>query len=234
MTDFADPSMILPVDPVDAVTRGNLDVYLPETERPAPCVLILHGLFAEPPEVMPRQSSFFRDYASHLARRGLVAAVIDHDLTEGLRVPQAVATVAQAVEVLRNQPEADGDEVGLWFFSGGGVLSYPFLAKPEPWLRCVELTYPMLPADEFPEWPTVDEVISGASSVPTYFTVVENEVPIFAPDQKAFVERAQKAGIPVTVNLVPGAEHGFDVFDERSEARDAVAAGIDWIVKTLG
>lgn len=233
MTDFAGPSMILPVEPVDPVTRGDLDLYLPDVEGPAPCVLVLHGLFPERPDIMPRQSRFFRDYASHLARRGLVAAVIDHDLTEGVRVPEAAATVARGVEQLRAQPEADADAVGLWFFSGGGVLSYPFLADPQPWLRCVELTYPMLPAEEFPNWPKTADVVAGTKSVPTYFTIVENELPMFAPDQQAFLEHANEVGAPITVTNVPGAEHGFDVSDSSPQALDAVTAGIDWMVETL-
>lgn len=233
MIEPAGPSMILPVQPVDPVSRGDLDVYLPDAPAPAPCVLLVHGLFPEPPEVTPRNSRFFRDYASHLARRGVVAAVVDHDLTDGMRFPEAAATVRRAVEELREQPEADGDIVGLWIFSGGGPLSYPFLADPPLWLRCIELTYPMLPAEDIPGWPTMDDAVGGTKSVPTFLTVVENEMPMFAPDQKTFLERAETAESKVTAQSVAGAAHGFDGLEPEPHALDAVAAGIDWMIDTL-
>lgn len=233
MIELAGPSMILPVQPVEPATRGDLDVYLPDSGGRAPCVLIVHGLFPERPAVMPRNSRFFRDYASHLARRGVVAAVVDHDLTDGMRFPEAAATVGRAVEELRGQPEVDGDAVGLWVFSGGGPLSYQFLADPPPWLRCIELTYPMLPAADIPGWPTMDEAVAGTRSIPTFLTIVENEMPMFAPDQQTFLERVDKAGSRITVQSVTGADHGFDALQPEPHAQDAVAAGIDWMIDTL-
>lgn len=233
MIEPTGPSMILPVQPVEPVLRGNLDVYLPDAGGPAPCVLLVHGLFPEPPEVTPRNSRFFRDYASHLARRGVVAAVVDHDLTEGMRFPEAAVTVRHAVDELRDQPETDGDVVGLWIFSGGGPLSYPFLADPPPWLRCIELTYPMLPAEDIPGWPTMDDAVAGTESVPTFLTLVQNEMPMFAPDQQTFLERVRITESPVTVQSVAGAAHGFDAASPEPHTMDAVAAGIDWMVGTL-
>lgn len=233
MIEPSGPSMILPVEPVVPVVRENLDVYLPEGGGPVPGVLIVHGLFPERPETMPRQSRFFRDYASHLARRGIVAAVVDHDLTEGMRFPEASATIGRAVEDLRNQPEVDAAVVGVWIFSGGGPLSYPFLADPPPWLRGLELTYPMLPAEDIPGWPTMDHAVAGTKTVPTFITVVEHEMPMFAPDQQAFLERVEQIGSPVTVQTVAGAAHGFDALEPERHTQKAVAAGIDWMVDTL-
>ncbi|NLE82124.1 MAG: alpha/beta hydrolase [Rhodococcus sp.] len=233
MIELSGPSMILPVEPVVPAVRANLDVYLPEADGPAPCVLLVHGLFAERPETMPRQSRFFRDYASHLARKGIVAAVVDHDLTDGMRFPEASAAVGRAVEELRNQPEVDPDVVGLWMFSGGGPLSYPFLADPPPWLRGLELTYPMLPAEDIPGWPTMDQAVAGTKTVPTFITVVEHEMPMFAPDQQVFLERVEQMGSPVTVQTVAGAAHGFDALEPQPHAQKAVAAGLDWMVWTL-
>ncbi|KZF10497.1 MAG: hypothetical protein WBD41_24480 [Rhodococcus sp. (in: high G+C Gram-positive bacteria)] len=226
-------SLILPVDPVVPETRGQLDLYLPSTAGPAPCVLLVHGLYPEQPEVTPRFSNFYRDYASHLAHRGLVAAVVDHDLTRGFFYQEALVTVRDAVDRLRAAPETDENTVGMWFFSGGGPLSYPFLIEPAPWLRAVELTYPVLPGADTPGWPPPDNAIAGINVVPTLVTLVENEIPDFIPGQRAFVTQASNASVPLEVRTVAGVGHGFDAMTDEPHARAAVAEGLDWMATTL-
>lgn len=233
MPDPSGPPLILPVEPITPVADGILDIYLPEGQLPAPCVLLVHGLYPEKPEVTPRNSRFYRDYASHLARRGLVAAVVDHELTGGAHYPEALATVSRAVDELRARPETDSDTVGLWFFSGGGPLSYPFLADPAPWLRCVELTYPVLPGAGTPGWLAPDAVVPGIASVPTYLTLVENEVPDFVAGQQEFLARTADIAAPLDVRTVAGAGHGFDRMQDEPHTRAAVADGLDWIIARL-
>lgn len=227
------PPLILPVESIAPIADGILDIYVPEGELPAPCVLLVHGLYPEQPVDTPRNSHFYRDYASHLARRGLVAGVVDHELTGGAYYPEALATVSRAVDELRARPETDSNAVGLWFFSGGGPLSYPFLADPAPWLRCVELTYPVLPGAGTPGWLAPDAVVPGIASVPTYLTLVENEVPGFVAGQQEFLARAADIAAPLNVRTLQGAGHGFDIRQDEPRFREAVAEGLDWIVAHL-
>jgi acetyl esterase/lipase len=227
------PRLILPVDPVTPTSHGDLDIYLPEGNLPAPCVLFVHGLYPERPTLTPRNSPFYQDYASHLARRGIVAAVVDHDLMNGFLYHEALATVRGAVDELRSLADVDSDSVGMWFFSGGGPLVYPFLADPAPWLRCVELTYPVLPGAGTPGWPTPESVVSGIKTVPTYLTLVENEIPDYVAGQHEFLQRAAEIDAPVDYRILPGAGHGFDAVQDEPRNREAVAEGIDWMVSTL-
>ncbi|MDJ0393647.1 hypothetical protein QMK17_09925 [Rhodococcus sp. G-MC3] len=227
------PSLILPVEPIDPVSHGDLDVYLPDGDIPAPCVLLVHGLYPARPEVTPRHSRFYHDYASHLARRGIVAGLVDHDLTDGFLYHEALATITDAVSQLRALPETNADAVGLWFFSGGGPLSYPFLANPEPWLRCIELTYPVLPGAGTPGWPEPEAVVTGIASVPTYLTLVQNEIPDYVVGQQEFLARASDIDAPLNFRTVEGAGHGFDALQDEPHTRAAVADGLDWIVGRL-
>lgn len=233
MPRTAGPSLILPVDPVTPETHGGLDLYLPEGDSPAPCVLLVHGLYPQQPEVTPRFSSFYAAYASHLARRGLVAAMVDHDLTRGFFYHEALATVTHAVEQLRARPETDGDTVGLWFFSGGGPLAYPFLLDPQPWLRAVQLTYPVLPGADTPGWPAPEDAIAGIASVPTRVTLVENEIPDYIAGQQSFVAHAAASGVPLDVRTVDGVGHGFDALVDDPRTREVVSQNLDWISNAL-
>jgi acetyl esterase/lipase len=227
------PPLILPVEPVALQSSEDLDVYLPAAGPPAPCVLLVHGLYPERPDVTPRQSRFYRDYASHLARRGIAAAVVDHDLMDGFLYPEALTTVSKALDQLRSLPTVDGDAVGVWFFSGGGPLAYPFLAAPPSWLRCVELTYPVLPGPGTPGWPTPEQAIAGIATVPTFLTLVEHEIPDFVDGQNTFVAQASKVGASFEIQRVDGVGHGFDAMTDSPRAREAVAAGLNWMVERL-
>nr|WP_296773986.1 hypothetical protein [Rhodococcus sp. (in: high G+C Gram-positive bacteria)] len=227
------PRVILPVEPVEPVTRGNLDLFLPDAELPAPSVLLVHGMYPSKPAVTPRYSNFYHDYASHLARRGIVVGLFDHELTDGPRYDEALATVDSAVEHFRSLPETDADAVGLWFFSGSGPLVYPFLADPPPWLRCVELTYPVLPGAGTPGWLPPEAVVPGIAVVPTYLTLVENEIPVYVSGQQEFLARAAEIDAPLNVRTLSGAGHGFDLLLDTPATRAAVADGLDWMADTV-
>ncbi len=68
----------------------------------------------------------------------------DHRLQSVADYSIAAQDVASAVEQARGFDGVDPDRVGLWFFSGGGLLVADWLAAPPPWLRCVAMTYPVL------------------------------------------------------------------------------------------
>jgi hypothetical protein len=122
------PELVVPTDPVDPLDRGEFDLYLPAHGGPRPVVVLVHGLFPEPPPVSPRRTPFFRAYAAQLARRGVAAVVLDHELTDGMRYPEAAATLDRTLTAVRAGSEVDGGSVAVWFFSGGGPLAYPVLA----------------------------------------------------------------------------------------------------------
>ncbi|MGB7384267.1 MAG: hypothetical protein WA927_13725, partial [Rhodococcus sp. (in: high G+C Gram-positive bacteria)] len=67
MHEPSGPHLVLPVDSVAPIRDGVLDVYVPDSPPPSACVLLVHGLYPAKPEVMPRDSNFYHDYASHLA-----------------------------------------------------------------------------------------------------------------------------------------------------------------------
>lgn len=124
-------------------------------------MVLVHGLFPEPPPVSPRRTPFFRSYASQLAERGVAAVMLDHELTAGMRYPEAAATLGRTLSALRDSGEIDPERSGVWFFSGGGPLAYPLLVAGHDWLRCVGLTYPLLPTEDIPGWPSLSDALTG-------------------------------------------------------------------------
>ena len=224
------PDLIVPTDPVEPVDRGDVDLYLPGQGGRPPVVVLVHGLFQQPPPVSPRRTPFFRAYATQLARRGVAAAVLDHELTEGMHYPEAAATLDRVLATVRGSGDVDGDRVAVWFFSGGGPLAFPLLAAGHPWLRCVGLTYPLLPTEDVPGWPSLSDALRGLGDTPVVLTLVEHELPAFVAGQQALLA-ARPAGL--TTIDVPAAQHGFDTGPDTEHGRAAVLRALAEVTERL-
>lgn len=222
--------LIVPTRPVEPADRDGFDLYLPEDVVRPPVVVLVHGLFPEPPPVSPRRTPFFRAYAAQLAQRGVAAVVVDHELTDGMRYPDAAATLDRTLSAVRGSGDVDGGRVAVWFFSGGGPLAYPLLAAGHDWLRCVGLTYPLLPTDDIPGWPSLADALAGLGDTPVVLTRVEHELPQFVAGQQALVD-ARPAGL--TTLDVAAAQHGFDTGPDTEHGRAAVLRALAEVVGHL-
>ena len=213
---------------------GEIDFYRPAGTARTGAILFVHG--GPGPaglEVMPRDWPVYRGYATAAARRGLVAAVVDHSLIHGFdQLVTAADEVEAAVGVLRSDPRVDPDRVGLWFFSGAGLLAGEWLDSRPDWLRWVALTYPLLATP-----PGVDDLVNAAEVIGKH-----KDLPVLLT--RAGLEREELAG-PVAEFVsaggaaldiidVPKGHHGFDMLDHTEESRAAVTKALDWAIAHLG
>jgi acetyl esterase/lipase len=225
---------VLTVEPAERHRLGNIDVHTSREPAgvPRPVVVFVHG-GPLPPEVRPtpRDWPTFLGYGALAAASGLVGVTVDHRLHGIAEYSVAAQDVASAVEQARGLDGVDPDRVGLWFFSGGGLLAADWLAAPPPWLRCVALTYPVLAPP--PGWDEAgyDAVaaVSTAAELPILLTRVGHEFPDFARTQDAFVDAAGAKGVALDVIEVPGGQHGFDSLDHTEESRAAVTHAMSWV-----
>jgi dienelactone hydrolase len=145
--------------------------------------------------------------------------------------------VAAAVEVLRADPRVDAERVALWFFSGGGLLSAPWLAAPPAWLRCVAMTYPVLAP--LPNWRPVSarfrpaQAVAAAGPLPIVLTRVELERTEIAVTVAEFLAAARESGAVPEVIDVPGGHHGFETIDHTEQAREAVRSAVQAVLAHL-
>jgi hypothetical protein len=213
---------------------GEIDFYRPAGTARTGAILFVHG--GPGPaglEVMPRDWPVYRGYATAAARRGLVAAVVDHSLIHGLdHLVTAADEVEAAVGVLRSDPRVDPDRVGLWFFSGAGLLAGEWLDSRPDWLRLVALTYPLLVTP-----PGVDDLVNAAEVIgkhkdlPVLLTRVGLEREELAGPVAEFVSAG---GAALDIIDVPKGHHGFDMLDHTEESRAAVTKALDWAIAHLG
>jgi hypothetical protein len=213
---------------------GEIDFYRPAGTARTGAILFVHG-GPMPADLAatPREWPVFKGYATAAARRGAVAAVVDHSLIHGFdHLVTAADEVEAAVGLLRSDPRVDPDRVALWFFSGAGLLAGEWLDSRPDWLRCVALTYPLLATP-----PGVEELVNAAEVIGKH-----KELPVLLT--RAGLEREELAGpVAELVSVggtaldiidVPKGHHGFDMLDHTEESRAAVTKALDWAIAHLG
>ena len=92
------------------------------------------------------------------------------------------------------------------------------------------LTYPLLPTEDIPGWPSLSDALHGLGRTPVVLTVVEHEIPDFVAGQRALLA-APPSGL--TTIEVPGAAHGFDTGPDTEHGRAAVITALDTVAGHL-
>jgi dienelactone hydrolase len=210
---------------------GRVDLHLPddlaEADHPRPAVVFVHGGPVHPDvRPTPRDWPGFVGYGQYVAGLGAVGVTLDHRLHDLADYGRAAEDIAEAVDLVRADPRVDGDRVGLWCFSSGGLLSADWLAAPPPWLRCVAASYPILAP--LPNWGLVDsrfrpaDAVRTAGRLPIVLTRVELERAQIAVTVEEFLAAAKEYDADIEVIDVPLGHHGFETVDHTEQARHAV------------
>ncbi|MFF1695495.1 alpha/beta hydrolase [Streptomyces sp. NPDC058257] len=235
--------------PLDApervrVRNGRVDLHLPqpgEAQGPWPAVLFVHGGPIPPGAApAPRDRPFYLGYARYTASLGAVGAVVEHRLHDIAGYAQAADDVAEAVELLRADPNVDADRIAVWVFSGAGLLTADWISAPPPWLRCLSLTYPVLAP--LAGWGAVDPRFSPIRALrantgtlpPLVLTRAGLETPQIAARVEEFVAAAEKTKTQVDIIDVPHGRHGFEMNEPTDESRQAIHRAVHTVLAHLG
>lgn len=239
----------------DAETPNRMKLYLQETDRPLPCVVVLPGggyrLRADH-EGEPIALRFFNG--------GLNAAVVDYRV-EPNRYPAPLADVQRAIRILRSRAEEwqiDPEKIIICGFSAGGHLA------------CCSITLPeeaYLPADEidtfsprpngailsyaltsFEEW---GHVISGERFLGDRFAVdaakfdlcqyVNEQTPktflwhtsddhiVNVKSSLYFAERLRENHVPFELHVFPQGRHGLGIKSNDPSIEKWPDLALQWI-----
>ncbi|MFH8936025.1 alpha/beta fold hydrolase [Streptomyces griseosporeus] len=229
----------LEVPDVPRDRQGDVDLYVPSgAEGPLPAVLFVHGgpvpAGARP---SPRDWPTLTGHARSVAARGAVGVTFDHGLHDVTAYPRAAEDVAAAVELVRADPRVDADRIALWFFSGGGLLSADWLARPPAWLRCVAFSYPVLAP--LPNWGLPDGIsrpvtaVGGAGDLPLVLLRAGLEASELAAGVEEFRAAAKDGGARLEVIDVPHGHHGFESLNPVEEWSGPLHAALGAVVAHL-
>ncbi|MFE9445256.1 alpha/beta hydrolase [Streptomyces sp. NPDC006602] len=218
--------------------KGHVDLYVPDAEGPRPAVVFVHGgpvpAGARP---APRDWPTLVGYARLAAAEGMVGVTLDHRLHDIADYERAAADVTAAVELVRADPRVDADRVALWFFSGGGLLTAPWLTKPPAWLRCLAASYPVMAP--LTNWGLTGSrfrparAVTHAGPLPIVLLRAGRETPEIATTVEAFVTAANDCGAHLELVDVPNGHHGFETVDAAEETRPALRHAMRSVVTHL-
>jgi acetyl esterase/lipase len=217
----------VPVEGVATERLGGFDLALPAgASGPLPVVVLVHGP-APAEAVRPRDWPLYQGYSRLAASRGLAGATLDLDYPSPMGWAAAAGDLEAVVQEIRERPELDADRVAVWAFSGGGLLVGRWLADPPAWLRCLALSYPMLPP------PSSPRSVAPGPGLPTVLTRVGRERPALQQTVDAFLAAAAEAGADVQCIDVANGQHAFDMLDHEPRSREAVTEAMDAVQRHL-
>ena len=190
------------------------DLYRPSAEAdPRPTIVFVPG----PSRGDAHRWPVYVGYGRLAARHGLNAVVAKLDYQHMAQAAEVASRLPAVLEAIRARPEV-ADRVGLWAFSGGGLLVDRWLTEPPPWLRVAALTYPVF-----------DAVPKVAPGLPVVLTRAELE----AQDRLAKVDEFAAVDEVELIHAV-GGRHGFDLLDHTEQSRTAVTAAMAAVARPLG
>lgn len=221
--------------------RGTIDLYVPEGAEatPRPAIVFVHG-GPVPAGVTPtpRDWTTFVAYGRYAADQGVIGVTLDHRLHDVSAYPTAARDLAAAVAEVRADPRVDAERIALWFFSGSGPMTAPWLSEPPPWLRCLVACYPIMAP--LPGWGVNDarfrpaEVVARGGTLPFVLVRAGLEATAVAATVAEFVAAAESGGAPLDVLDVPDGHHGFEGLDHTDSARTAVREAMRLVRERLG
>ncbi|MEU4792841.1 hypothetical protein AB0F95_24350 [Micromonospora tulbaghiae] len=153
-TAFWESPFVLDPPPAAVERHGDVDLHVPTGDGRHPAVVVVHGVPGPPEAPDARDWPLYQGYGALLAEAGVLAAIPRLTVASPDDLYTVAARVSAAAELLRADPRVDPDRLGLWFFSGAGLLLGDWLRDPPAWLRGVAATYPLLAP--LPGWPPVD------------------------------------------------------------------------------
>ena len=160
--------------------------------------------------------------------------MFEHGFVDDETLPVARANVHTALETLRADPRVEGDRIGLWFFSAGGLLMGSFLDRVPAGVIAVAGTYAAVADPDLDGTDLLQAVDTAATSAVSLLLVrPEHDFDWIVPETGVLLERCVAAGRAIDVIDVPGGHHGFETVDDTDESREGVRRSIAWWVQAL-
>lgn len=212
-------------------------VVIPAGEGPFPTVILFHGCGGLK-DAVPRWQIFFRDlgYASvavdSLSPRGWSSEPASAWVCAGLRLPgrERAGDVLISFEDIKSMPFVDADRIVLagWSHGGWSIMDMLALDPPSALPNGLRTAYPA----------TIRQGLQGieaimlvypycgfgnlargrgwASSAATVMILAAEDSIVPTEECLTTASRLANEGRPVTVHMLPGADHGFDQQDHRT------------------
>lgn len=249
----------IPAFHAEAETPNSMSLFLRETDKPLPCVVVLPGggyHFRAPHEGAP-VASFFRE-------NGMQAAVVDYRVAPN-RHPAPLADVQRAIRILRAHAAEwmiNPEKIIICGFSAGGHLAGSSILLPDAYLPTDEtdrfparpngaiLCYPVI--SFCAEWGHVgsgknllgDRYETEAERFSLEKHVTEQTPPVFlwhtsddasvnVKNTLYFAERLRECNVPFEAHIFPHGRHGLGMAPDAADIGTWPSLAAAWIKRTF-
>lgn len=205
------------------VQVGPLNAYLvrPAEGENLPAVIIIHEIFG--------LNDNIRDIARRFAREGYIALAVDlfshgnkalcmlrvtFDMMKNPLKSLSMADLDSSVKLLKEQPGADPEQIGVIGFCMGGSYALAFAVHNQE-LRAASIFYGRNPGPL--------ESVERACPVLGSYGAKDR---FFSSQGRKLEQTMQKFGRPVDVKIYPNASHSF--FNDTRKSYEPEAAADSW------
>ena len=238
----------------------KMDVYLPAVQsqtKPVPGVVLLHG-GPLPPSVSAKDWGIFVSYGQLLAASGLVAVAVNHRFTSVDELPTAATDIQDALHYVRDHAKSlhlDPDKLGLWAFSGAGVLLTDSLRDRPAYIRCLVAYYTVFDPQYYKvfdpqayhegQYTADSDMISdkvvqhfsprsqlkaGNSLIlPLLIARAGRDHPVLNQFLDLMVKEGLAANMVLDVMNHPNGQHGFDVLNDDARSREIIVRTVSFL-----
>jgi acetyl esterase/lipase len=225
------------------------DLYMPpNTTRPSPVVIFIHGGIPEGMDVVPKDGAVFVSWAQVMAASGLAGITFNHRMrwNNGFvpgSLEKAADDLRQLTQYLRDAASAlniDGTRMALVAFSAGGpMLAGPMLEK-YPGVRCLVALYAYLGDTTAPDakdaarYSAIGALNARGGAVPPLFLAkAGKDFPMMNDFIDAFAKRAGELGTSIKLATHPEGLHGFDTLNDDDTSRAIIRQIVEFISSQL-
>ena len=236
-------------------TDLKMDVYLPPGltagER-RPAVVLVHG-GALPPNLLtePKEWGQFRSLGELLAASGFVAVTFNHRFFAMSALAEPESDLVALLERIRGGSDdlrIDGGRIGLWAFSGSGLLLARPMRESPPFVRALVSYYAILDpsglekarpgsitdriARDFSPLRVLAE--RGNAIPPLLIARAGLDRPQINESVDRFVLLALEKNADLELVNVPEGHHGFDIDDPGERTRQVLRRTLEFLRNRLG
>ncbi len=208
----------------------EMDLYYPfglDAKDRVPAVILVSGQAGEPLMRNLRGVAFNTTLARALAARAnRVAVVCDVRSTkEDTELAGVAADMDDLIAFLRlhaDELQIDADSLAVWVRSAGWSYGlHAALRNSPPYIKAV-VAYSARLSSELPEFSPI-ELLKKSPHFPPFLLVTAGHDDFYVPAEvESFLAAAKAKGAEVTHIHVADGEHGFEIFNDYEESRDAL------------
>lgn len=225
-------------------SSSKMDIYLPceTTQKPLPCVFLVHGLTSK--KQSPKDWGLYISWAEYFTASGFACVVMNHGLCNEKAIGDSERYLAKSVDYVRQNADVysiDSYNIGLFYFSGGGILMSYALKENRDFIKAVagyytklEITRKRSYSDDFmSSYSPVRMIHEMVPKYPFYLVKAKKDLGRIKKSIDAFYEKAKALSWDMHLSIHESGRHAFDIMTDNDRSREIINETMNFFKKHM-